>query len=1003
MKIKIVTTFFLLDIGHRGNAKAPPCRRPSPPAPAGGNESYSSIAVGVARHTDTAAPPPGGQRRTTPWSIDGGGATPPSHHNEHRQQKFTSIYDKWKKKETPAHAQAPTYPTHLWYCATTESFVGGLATNGKDISPPPPTPTTTNQRHDDPELTHTERVDEHPRIELHSSPPRRHHPLPRHDDKRTETMGRRSEEAKKAAAARKVTKESAAKAVRDQKALHAAERKKRAELKEKLNQPTETAPQPSLTALPPLPASPSRGGPTGDVIMASGDEAEEGERPPASGREQARRTQPKRAARVSLEGNMPAPKPMDNQEKPSNKVNTGDKGQKASAAAAATEGVIDADATTDGTIEGGEDEQGEDLPPPTKKSKTKKPQTDATAVKGTKAKKKDTNQKKPTTKRSREGASILKKPKAVLAKDNTKETPHEHKFKRVLFDLAVELTTEDRYDEMIAKVVWLLKTGRKVDEHLVMKPIDEKNLNGDLSSHLEVPNDFTDLGAYVEISRSGKRDPFELRRSREKDDEGMYKFTAPVVYFTLAMGMDIEPDKLTHRIDIEWMRQGGKRLAVNELGSFTTVTPGVFYRLWNNSNQKDLSAELATMMQTVYDEEESQDKLPDEFTFSTVPKTTWRRNVPKLPGQDTQQFDKWKYKQQQYRRTLHVECDKKDAPLVHYLCEGAKRMGLMEQMWGKQVHYSMICDEETSKADVKRLMREANHHINFHSSMTSDSLVGIYNLDGEGSIRHVVTRKVLKKMSLRQALYSFFKLKDGHSLFAEIHARGSGGADVVIPNTPEAEVMVGHMNKNIACFLKQYMLKLEVDEEFIDELLDQGVCSATIHEGASCSWDPETWEITTKEEKEREENFKSIEQAAWYNDIFAEAQGKNKNNADYAAPEALYNLDSGRSVKTLHERNEGTYAQGVDAFQLGAGKVKDVIDVEANSKSAGESIVSDMSGLSRGELIEQLRALRAQQQASAAKNDDDESSSESGDDEGAFQPSQPSDGSHSSMSSTGSG
>ena len=159
---------------------------------------------------------------------------------------------------------------------------------------------------------------------------------------------------------------------------------------------------------------------------------------------------------------------------------------------------------------------------------------------------------------------------------------------------------------------------------------------------------------------------------RETDDSGTYLYSDPVVYFTLAMAMDINPEQLTHRIGIEWMRKGGKIIAVNKLGSFTTVTHWVFYRLWNNSHQKDLAEELKAMMQEAYDTEERQEKLPDEFTFATVPKTTWRRNVPKLPRKDTQQFNKWKFRQQQCRHALHIECDEKHTQLVHYLYESAK-------------------------------------------------------------------------------------------------------------------------------------------------------------------------------------------------------------------------------------------------------------------------------------------------------------------------------------------
>ena len=194
---------------------------------------------------------------------------------------------------------------------------------------------------------------------------------------------------------------------------------------------------------------------------------------------------------------------------------------------------------------------------------------------------------KTTAKRTREGVSILKKSKfgakAGVMKEEGKKN-HDHKHKQILFDLAIELTTDNKYVEMIAKIVWLMKTGKKVDKALVMKPIDAGKKDGNLSTHLDVPNDFTDLGAYVEISRSGNRDPFEIRRSREKDHTGSYIYTDPVVYFTLAFAMDVNPEVLTHRMDIEWRRKGSKRLAVNELGCFSTVTPGAFYHLWNNSH-----------------------------------------------------------------------------------------------------------------------------------------------------------------------------------------------------------------------------------------------------------------------------------------------------------------------------------------------------------------------------------------------------------------------------------
>ena len=81
--------------------------------------------------------------------------------------------------------------------------------------------------------------------------------------------------------------------------------------------------------------------------------------------------------------------------------------------------------------------------------------------------------------------------------------------------------------------------------------------------------------------------------------------------------------------------------------------------------------------------------------------------------------------------------------------------------------------------------------------------------------------------------------------------------------------------------------------------------------------------------------------------------------------------------------------------------------MEVNSEE--ECDISAISRLSRGDLVEQLKAPRVHKKASAAKKNDEEPCSESSDDDGSSQGNgsdatpQPSDGSHSSMSPAGSG
>ena len=51
---------------------------------------------------------------------------------------------------------------------------------------------------------------------------------------------------------------------------------------------------------------------------------------------------------------------------------------------------------------------------------------------------------------------------------------------------------------------------------------------------------------------------------------------------------------------------------------------------------------------------------------------TFRKNVPKLPCQDTQQFNNWPWKIQANQRVLHLEVDKAETKFIEKLIEVAK-------------------------------------------------------------------------------------------------------------------------------------------------------------------------------------------------------------------------------------------------------------------------------------------------------------------------------------------
>ena len=95
-----------------------------------------------------------------------------------------------------------------------------------------------------------------------------------------------------------------------------------------------------------------------------------------------------------------------------------------------------------------------------------------------------------------------------------------------------------------------------------------------------------------------------------------------------------------------------------------------------------------------------------------------------------------------------------------------------------------------------------------------------------------------------------------------------------------------------------------------------------MHEIYSCQRDKETKELTTPGEEEERENCADIDSAAWYRDEVGEhmVENKKKSKSQYAAPEALYDLEEEQYVKTIHKRNDHRYVGSPGAATLDLNK-----------------------------------------------------------------------------------
>ncbi len=368
------------------------------------------------------------------------------------------------------------------------------------------------------------------------------------------------------------------------------------------------------------------------------------------------------------------------------------------------------------------------------------------------------------------------------------------------------------------------------------------------------------------------------------------KDTRPsVAYFSFAVSSDIPPDEIMARISVDWSMLGGTRLSVKTLCFFDTCTPIAIYFLWNE-------AQPATLLEEVEPGGSNQQ----------LPPMTLRKQIPRIPGQSTENFKHLSQQAQMAHRAWHIEVETQHAQsLIDLITKIKKESNVISEMWGRQVHFTKVADFSTTAGVLKEYVKFAQHHVNFHCSMTCIAVKGISYLDATTQIKCTITGKSKGVLSLRQVLLKYVKMSDGSTLIAEIHQSGPMGAvEVIVPNTAEAETMVLMMNRHLPAYLFHILQEVEMDVPFIKALLKESCCPTLVEGINRCQWDKKERVLTTPEQLEDEKWLAAIEKAAWYRDEFGKHMVDGmKKVKQYTDPEALYNLDSEHSVKTLNTRH----------------------------------------------------------------------------------------------------
>ena len=300
-----------------------------------------------------------------------------------------------------------------------------------------------------------------------------------------------------------------------------------------------------------------------------------------------------------------------------------------------------------------------------------------------------------------------------------------------------------------------------------------------------------------------------------------------MVYFTFVIATNIEPRSLVHGIKTEWEANGGGKLSIKDLQSQDSKVVLALYYVFTGTPYNIILATIRSILEEAANlKEHERMNLEDdeEFNAPQIPRISIHSQVPRLKGLDVSTFDKLPYHVRENRKVLHIETDPDDEKHLKELIQFAKECNLLSLFLGKRARISEVMDINSTPGEVKRMVKSAMGHANYQGSMTGESISGIFHLDGEVQFD-------TGKVSLRMVLFTYFKMADKFSVFAELYqTEEMGPVLAIIPACSEAEHLVQMMNKHVAGFLFFFLIEASLPVTFVMDLI-KVTCDPTLVKG----------------------------------------------------------------------------------------------------------------------------------------------------------------------------
>jgi hypothetical protein len=546
----------------------------------------------------------------------------------------------------------------------------------------------------------------------------------------------------------------------------------------------------------------------------------------------------------------------------------------------------------------------------------------------------DTSELSPVKKRSKGKRSTSSRPRSNPANptstDNAISTksatfldevvyPHS----RVIIELAILLKSDKAFEEFTQALMAFITNAQMVDPKFVINPIKPASKEKNISNKSEISPNMTKLGIHIKISGNGNafnkkkvwNNQTSDRKSRKVQKD---EFRDPVIYFSMVISTEVEPIELIDRVTHEWSRLNGTRLQVKDLQSISSETVVTFFKVSTATPKNVILAELTKILLEAQNRSRNDYSRKDEvfdltaYDFSldegieigeSLPPMNLRVQNALLRGQEVTAFNRLSHQAQQARKSWHLEVDSKYAAKMKALIQCAKTYGCVEEMWGPHAHLSEVTDATSTAREAKRQVDVAQSHTNYQLSMVAEELVGVVNLDEPLAIIHPESGREIGQLSLRTALLNYLKMQDGHPMIAEIHQEDiCKPTHIIVPQTEEAERMVGMMNKNLPAFLYHMLLEIDFTEDIVLKLLRTSCETSLVAQISQCKWDAGTRTLTTPEEERKSKAVKALESAAWFKDEFGLLK-KGPKSTIAIPQEAQFNLDGSSSIKTIHDRH----------------------------------------------------------------------------------------------------